>query len=149
MLGETTVAGVELTDVADRQPPRRCRSPACSWPSATTRAASCSPASSSWTTTGYIQVEHPSTRTNIDGVFACGDVVDHIYRQAITVGRHRCGRGDRRRALARRDLRRALNGHRHDRPAGSPAGTRSQYDREEERPMAGNTVTVTDASFAR
>jgi thioredoxin reductase (NADPH) len=33
---------------------------------------------------GYVEVEHPTTRTNIDGVFACGDVVDHIYRQAIT-----------------------------------------------------------------
>jgi thioredoxin reductase (NADPH) len=33
---------------------------------------------------GYVVVEHPTTNTNIDGVFACGDVVDHIYRQAIT-----------------------------------------------------------------
>jgi thioredoxin reductase (NADPH) len=33
---------------------------------------------------GYVEVEHPTTRTNIDGVFACGDVVDHLYRQAIT-----------------------------------------------------------------
>src|SRR3712207_8391312 len=33
---------------------------------------------------GYVQVEHPTTRTNIECVFACGDVVDHIYRQAIT-----------------------------------------------------------------
>ncbi|MER5317833.1 thioredoxin-disulfide reductase [Streptosporangium roseum] len=33
---------------------------------------------------GYIKVDSPSTRTNLDGVFAAGDVVDYTYRQAIT-----------------------------------------------------------------
>ena len=88
--GDKSLTGVTLTDTDDRQPSASWRSPGLFIAIGHDPRSELLHGQVHLDGEGYVITDGKSTRTNLPGVFACGDLVDHTYRQAITAAGTGC-----------------------------------------------------------